>query len=297
MREDLKLICSLATWRTLRETGKTRYDVIATFCKNIIACHYSTISFTIQDISKKIETEYGFSKIPNFILIQILSQNLDEYLKKEDDKFYLKKSINTDKTIRDTVERYEKKYTEFCQNLKDFLDKKNYKYPSNFLDIFNYYLLDEEIDKQKNKEIFTHFASFLLKNKEYYHDLLQTIKEGVILYEGLRYEIKKMKNNNKIILLLDTEILFHAMGYNGEMYKEKFDDFYKLVCKYDENRLLMPLFYSEMVEDEIKRFFNKAKQIKKKNTANYKPTAAMVYLMKKCKDVGEIESEESHFFL
>ncbi|WP_147289999.1 hypothetical protein [Helicobacter didelphidarum] len=80
------------------------------------------------------------------------------------------------------------------------------------------------------------------------------------------------------------------------MYKQKFDDFYKLVCKYDENRLLMPLFYSEMVEDEIRKFFNTAKQIKERNTASYKPTAAMVHLMEICESVSEIETEESNFF-
>lgn len=296
--EDLKLICSLAAWRTLRSKDKTQYDVIAIFCKNIIANHYSTIPFSMQDISKKIEIEYGFNKIPNSVLEEVLSQKLNKFLKrnKDDDRFCVKEKLDADNNMTDIVKKYKEEYTKFYQDLKNFLEKQTYKYPDNFLELFNYYLLDEKLDKQRNKEVFAHFANFLLKNKKYYDDLLRTIKEGVILYEGLQYGIKRAKNNSKIILFLDTEILFHAMDYNGKMYKQKFDDFYNLVCKYDENRLLMPLFYSEMVEDEIRIFFNAAKQIKEKNTANYKPTAAMVYLMEKCKDANEVESEESNFF-
>ncbi|RDU65993.1 hypothetical protein CQA53_05065 [Helicobacter didelphidarum] len=190
---ERQLICSLATWRSLREQNKTQYDIIEAFCKNIITSHYSTISFSVQDIRKKIKIEYGFDKIPDSIFEQVLLQNLKKYLNKDKEgRYRLVKQIDTDNNIKDIIKKYIIEYKNFCDNLKDFLDEKKYKYPDNFLELFNHYLLLEEVDKNENKEIFAHFANFLLKYKERYYNLLQTIKEGIILYEGLRYGIKKV---------------------------------------------------------------------------------------------------------
>lgn len=56
----------------------------------------------------------------------------------------------------------------------------------------------------------------------------------MILYSGVRYgEItqkrKELVDYNYLVIYLDTEILFHFAGYNGELYKSLFEDFYKLV--------------------------------------------------------------------
>ena len=57
---------------------------------------------------------------------------------------------------------------------------------------------------------------------------LNIIREGVILYSGVRYvEITQKRKElvDYLVIYLDTEILFHFAGYNGELYKSIFEDF------------------------------------------------------------------------
>lgn len=286
----------MATWRTLRKQEKTQNDVIVAFCQDIIKQKYATIPFNTEELQKELQDTYGFY-LPNSVIEEILSKEMSTTLSKNASKYSLVGKMENNDNLNISIIEYEKQYKDFSNNLLAFIKSKlKDRNLQDILNLFNEYLLHENVDKAKDKEIFVLFADFLLHNKQKYENLLQTIKEGVILYEGLTYNVCKTKLVNKLILFLDTEIIFSAMGYNGELYKKKFDEFYNLVCKYDKNRLLMILYYDESVKLEINQFFYSAKEIKKRRTANYKPTAAMLYLMENFQDEGEIESEQSKLF-
>ena len=293
---NLQLICSLATWRTLREQQKTQNDVIAIFCQHVIGQKYATLPFSVEELQQELQKVYGF-ELPNSVIDEVLSKTLSNILNKKENKYKLTKEIKNTIDLSVSIANYEKQYQIFLNDLLNFLKLKPInKNPNEALDLFNEYLLRENTDKALDKEIFVHFGNFLLQNERKYKELLQTVKEGCILYDGLTYNVCKTKNFNKLILFLDTEIIFSARGYNGELHKKKFDEFYRLICKYDENRLLMPLYYDESIETEIEQFFYRAKQIKKQKNANYKPTAAMLYLMENFQDVSEIDTEQSNLF-
>lgn len=294
--EYLKLIPALATWRTIRAQGKTQNDIIATFCKSVIKQKFETIAFDEVDLQKELEEIYGFN-LPIAKIKEVLSRILDILDKKE--KYRLKEAINDDSL--EIMNGYKKEYERFSRHLLKFIKSKSQNKidEQEILNLFNGWLVDEnKVDKTKNKGIFAYFADFFLHNEEKYEELLQKIKEGAILYDGLTYGAEKEKTTHKLTLFLDVEILFSAMGYNGEQYKKKFDEFYDLAYKYDDNSygLHMPLFYNEDIKDEITSFFNAARKIKESRNANYKPTAAMHYLMNTFKDSVEIGSEESRFF-
>lgn len=286
----------MATWRTLREQQKTQNDVIAIFCQHVIGQKYATLPFSVEELQQELQKVYGF-ELPNSVIDEVLSKTLSNILNKKENKYKLTKEIKNTIDLSVSIANYEKQYQIFLNDLLNFLKLKPInKNPNEALDLFNEYLLRENTDKALDKEIFVHFGNFLLQNERKYKELLQTVKEGCILYDGLTYNVCKTKNFNKLILFLDTEIIFSARGYNGELHKKKFDEFYRLVCKYDENRLLMPLYYDESIETEIEQFFYRAKQIKKQKNANYKPTAAMLYLMENFQDVSEIDTEQSNLF-
>lgn len=294
--KNTKLICSLATWRSLRKENRTQYDVIEAFCLDIINRKgFDTKEFKTEEIQTEIKNLYGLN-IPLSILEQALSKNT--HIKRKDGLYFIQQTIEDDNHIDESIKKYTREYKDFINDLSLFVKNKfNNKNNINIENLLNEFILNEDkIDKTKPQEIFAYFTDFLLHNKDRYEKLLQVIREGVILYEGLTYDIQRQKNKNKIILFLDTEILFSAMGYNGQIYKAKFDDFYELVSKYDENRPFMPLYYNEIIKEEIKSFFYSAKKIKEQKKGDYKRTAAMVYLMEKCKDETEIETEESRFF-
>ena len=296
-----QLICSLATWRTLRKSNKTQLDIITTFCKDIIGKYYTSTLFDIDDIASKIKENYSLA-IPPYIIKEALYKNLKEYLNSETNgKWRTIKQIIVVTEIDENATRYEEEYKIFKQDLNKFMENKKQSIDKDFIAIFNEYILREDrgyIDKKENKEIYAYFAEFLFKNEKY-NDLLQTIKEGVILYQGLTYNIEKPRQTDKLILFLDTEILFHAMGYNGELYKKRFDDFYRLVCKYhknDKTHLLMPLYYSVAIKDEVDRFFYSVATIKENGWLPRTLTAAMQFILEKCETKEDIEEEKTTFF-
>ena len=302
---NLRLICALATWRTLRRQEKTQNDVIAIFCKNIIKQKYETTFFDTEHLQQELQNVYGFSNIPNSVIADILYKKLREFLQKDDKGYRLVKKIEGNDEANNLIENYRKEYNEFANNLQNFVKQKSQsKTAQEILDLFNNYLLlgeDETLDKTKDQKFFAYFADFLLNNKDRYSSLLQTIKEGLILYEGFKYKVYEAKIPNKLVLFLDTEIIFSAMGYNGELYKKKFDEFYNLAhkydgCKDDENMLRMPLYYDEMVEVEIRNNFDYARKIKKQGFLPDSTTAVLRYLTNNFTDYDEINTEESRFF-
>lgn len=121
------------------------------------------------------------------------------------------------------------------------------------------------------------------------------MKQGLILYEGLSNRVEIKKEKEKIILFLDTEILFHASGYNKGEYKTIFDDFFKLVKKYEP--LLLPLYYTDIVKEDVRSIFRSAKHYKREKNLNYTPTSVMEYLMNNFDNESQIETEESNFFI
>ena len=305
---NLQLICALATWRTLRQKQISQYDVIAVFCKCIVKKYYEYKNFRANDVAEKLKMEYGFEIIDS-IIQTVLTENLKNYLHqdKKEQLFYLKQNIDVDENVDILANDYIRQYKNFSKEIVVFIKNKINKHKTKknptdeaIMQVFNTFLLDNKY-LDENKFLFPYFTEFLNKNNEKYKKMLQTIKEGLILYDGLKYNIynaKRVKHNPKIILFLDTEILFSAIGYNEQMYEKKFRDFYDLVCKYDIDGLglRMPLFYTENTEQEIKNFFYTAREIKEKGNANYERKVAMEHLLKKSKNADEIVSEETFFF-
>lgn len=295
-----QLICSLATWRSLRKQNKTQNDVLEIFCKNILNESFLHIPFDSKDLAQKLKENYGFEILTSRIE-EVLSTNLKSFIKenKQIHKYECIKPLEANKQVLEEIQKYKKEYECFYEDLKSFMQNKGEAYEEDkTLQSFNMFLINEKYESQNfnNGKLLSYFVEFLLQSRSKYNELLRTIKEGAILIEGLKYEIKNTKHKNKITFFLDTEILFHAMNYNGEFYKQRFDDFYSLVCKYDSDRLLIDLVYNEFVEEEIKDFFAAAANIKEKGIISTRPNVAMQYLLDNFNDRTALESEETRFF-
>jgi hypothetical protein len=125
-------------------------------------------------------------------------------------------------------------------------------------------------------EKYSDFISAYVLTKEQdtnFRELLNSIKEGLILYQGINYtaDINHLGSwNNDLTIYLGTEHLFSALGYNGILYKEIFDDFNKLVFEINSShknikRKKIELKYLEETKIEIDNFFQTAEFIKKGN--------------------------------
>jgi hypothetical protein len=125
------------------------------------------------------------------------------------------------------------------------------------------------------------------------------IKQGVLLYSGVRYgEIteKRKKLNSNLTIYLDTEIIFHLSGYNGKLFKDLFDDFYKLVKELNSIERKIYFKYFKTTEDEINNYFKKAEFLLEKPTKIDPSKTAMNNIIEGCETKSDIIAKKTKLF-
>jgi len=167
------------------------------------------------------------------------------------------------------------------------------------------YLLEGNIDDKYLEYI----SSFIIQNQgnKDFLEKISTIREGVILYSGLKYTndsyiLNQFGNWRKELnIFLDTEIIFHLAGYNGELYKQFAEDFMKFVFEINKNnqknkKNLINLLYFPEVKDEIDSFFAKAQYILEgKDNLNPKVTA-MTEIINGCSEKADLLNKKSDLY-
>jgi hypothetical protein len=146
-------------------------------------------------------------------------------------------------------------------------------------------------------------SAFIIRRR---HELdftkqLNVIKEGVVLYSGIKYNsnINNLGSwTTPLTIYIETEVLFHFAGYNGDLYKTLFLDFFSFVKEINtkEGKKLIQIKYFQEVKGEIERFFKKAEFIVEgKDKANPSNTA-MRTIINGCDSPGDIIEKKTMFF-
>ena len=136
---------------------------------------------------------------------------------------------------------------------------------------FSNYLLDNDYSEEYSDLI----SAFIVTNEKdiYFKEILNSVREGLILYQGINYtdNISQLGHwNTELTIYLSTEHLFSCIGFNGVLYQEIFEDFFRLVLeinikdkKKSKSRNLIQLRYLKETKDEVDYFFSSAESIKK----------------------------------
>lgn len=164
------------------------------------------------------------------------------------------------------------------------------------------YLFDNGV----NERFSTVINTFVLKNSSDsdFKETLGQIKEGLIITTGLKYtsDITSLgKWTDELNIYLDTEIIFNAFGYNGEVYKKLFDDFFSLVNEINHTSLeankgkLIKLKYFESTKQEIDDFFYGAQKIIRKEQNISPVSTAMFEICKGCTTIDDVIFKKAQF--
>lgn len=302
--EETRCLSSLAVFRELYNSNKDVYVVISEFIDNLITST-SKYKFNITEITNIFNETYDF-KIPEAVVRTALGK-LD-YLSKDMGNYFVDTSKFPEKKQNNVLSLHQKineKNNEIISNLFKYIEKEKK-------------LTLEEVEKEKivhsfcsflldnsNGENYTEYISaFLVDNKihESFRESINQIREGVILYSGLKYNTNISETGswrNELTIYLDTEVLFHFAGYNGEIFKNHFYDFYNFVREINSgsSTRLINLNYFTEVKDEIISFFNKAKDIIEKKDYLIPKGTAMFSILDGCSESSDIEDKKSDFFL
>ena len=298
--EESKCLASLAVFRELYNSEKDIYGIISEFLVESIISN-SKHSFNLTEITILLNQEYDFS-IPEAVVRTSL--NRIKSIQRVDGVYTLEK-ISELKSKNVNLKKEE------IQNSNDLIISGLFTYIEQHS--------EQELTEQQKSKVVHSLIAFIIDNgngssySEYisayliskkddkdFVAQLATIKEGIVLYSGIKYntDINDLGTwKSDLTIFIETEILFHFAGYNGEVYKRLWHDFFEFVKEINRkhpNRIQLKYFND--VNNEIERFFKKAEYIVEgKDKANPKVTA-MMSIINGCESKADVVAKKADFF-
>jgi hypothetical protein len=308
MKEN-KILASVALFSELYDNKKDIYDVIGEFIKAAIVSE-AKWTFNPSDVSQLLKKTFDF-KLPDGVIKSVLKNRLKrDGVVAFDNGFYTLTSDEIKKEDKLTVEftQAQTNYSKTFEDLISYLESKQAKKLSEnekeeLNSNFNAYLLGDNV----SDKYLQYISFFIIQNQTEPHftERLNAIKEGLILYTGIRYtaDLNDLGTwNSEMTIFLDTEHLFNAVGYNGVLYSEIFDDFFKLVNDINQSsknkggKKKIELKYFDETKTEVDGFFYVGEKIVE-GQANLNPAkTAMQSIVNGCKTPSEILAKKSKFF-
>lgn len=308
MPVDVKFLSSLALISSIcnKEESTDIYQVISSFVKSTI-CISQLHIFSIVELNAHIKTIFEL-EIPDAVLrkaISVLLNNKSISLTKGEYRVIDSASLCNDKSIIET-DQNEQIYQDLKQQLFEYIKRK---YTGNITaadfqiieETFNNFILGGYIENSFS----TFITAFILKLENSNKDLFNQIKEGLILYNGIRYnQIPNGKAwKNSTIFFLDTEYLFNAVGLNGPLYKQMFFDFYNLVKEINSStpsdrngKNIIQIRYFKETKEEISDYFKAADSIKRGKAILNPGKEAMKNIVNGCKNSSDVLRKKSDMF-
>lgn len=299
IKEESKLLASLVVFRELYDKQKDIYRVIAEFLNEIIVVNGKR-KFNTTEITNLLNNTFDFS-IPEAVVNTALKRlNLPK-----EDGYYIVQTMPVleSRTIGNLQEQNLNSNLEIISNLFSYIEAKksvilSEDEKSEVVRSFCSFLLDDTNSINYSEYI----SSFTIESKsnESFIKNLKKIREGVILYSGIKYsnlgEMGSWQTN--ITIYLDTEILFNFAGYNGELYKSLFEDFFNYVREINSKagKVIVRLEYFEEVKKEVDDFFTKAEDIVKGKDRLHPKNIAMASIINGCQSPSDVISKKSDLY-
>ncbi len=305
--DETKCLASLAVFRELYDSKKDVYEIISEFLREIISSK-AKYQFSISEIVQLLNFTFDF-KIPEAVIKTALKKL--PFLRREKGFYIVDDITELNKTIDIAAKHSEIQHNNesIINSLFDYIESESKSELSDdekekIVHAFCNFVLDESISAQYTEYI----SAFIVNNKNNvgFTTQLETIKEGVVLYSGIKYNsnINEIGTwSNELTIFLDMEILFHSAGYNGEIYKQSFDEFHFFVKKINTTsknkygKKLIHLKYFKEIRRSIEAFFEKAAFILKGQGSQDPSNTAMSFILDGCKSESDIITKKTQFFL
>jgi len=292
-----KMMASLALFRKLYKNESNDILVLLGDFIKLIIKKNNLYLFSASEIKNRLLKEYDFS-IPESVvetaLKKICSKKNGEYSIKEDVVLPNDKDTSIIKKSND----------ELIDKLTQYIEKKtNIKLSSPEREVLIQSFCEFIIEDTTQVKHAEYISAFIIENQNNtdISEQLRTIKEGVILYTGIKYNdnIAEIGSwNYDFTIYLEQEMLFHFIGYNGDLYKRLFDDFLDLVKEVNRKarKEIIKLRYFPEVENNINKFFTIAQRIADGKETLDPSNTAMGMIVTGCNDGTDVITKKSQFF-
>lgn len=303
--EDQRLLASAALFRQLHENKKDIYDVLGQFLCSTIVIH-QLWEFDVTKCSQKLNSDYGFD-IPEAVVKACLKNRLKkkDLLSYSNSKYYVTEKFERNNTLKASYEKV-KEEQDYIKNLlikfvksasKEELNQE--QFDQLLSDFYSYFIHDR---KQNENSVI--ISQFIIQNSEnpLFTDKLNKVEEGLILYGGICYSsdlVNAEPWRNDFQIILDTELLFDAVGLNGEIHYRMFAEFLILVKELRDrsgNKSKIELKYFEETKSEIEGYFYAAEKIFERNQHPDPSKIGMINLLQTCSTKSEVTIRKIEFF-
>lgn len=296
-----KLLASYALFKGLFDKGKDIYGVIAEYLKKTIS-EKGLYNFTLDEITRILNIEFEFN-IPNAVVKTSLNR-IDNLTKIGANYTVNNPTDFLSNDFNETEQNYQSKNDTIIQTfIKYVAEIKQKELDEKEITSLTHSFCNYILDKQNGNENLEYITSFILKhnNDSSFKEQIDKIREGVILYSGIKF-------NNDInnfgawkadfTIYIETEILFHLAGYNGELYKVLASDLLQFISEINQKagKRVIKLKYFAEVKTEIEGFFTKAKYLLEGNSKPNPSVTAMVTIINGCKSISDIQAKKTDFY-
>ena len=295
---DSNLLASLAVFRQLQESGKSINDILNEFIVDIIKTN-GLYSFSSKEVNSLLNETYDF-QIPDAVVA--LSLKKIDALTNKNGLFTINDSSKLDSfNIEKQKNLNSEKHILLISQLHEYIELKNNKKLSDkdkndIEHALSNFILDNRVDNGYSDFI----SAFIIENKNNveFINTWDTIREGVVLYTGLKYNPNLQTKiwNTNLTIYVNMEIIFHFAGYNGTLYKTLIDDLHSLIKEINAKQKYIHLKYLRESKNEIESFFYSAENIiNKGSTAIVRP--AMRDIINGCKCSADILIKKEKLFI
>lgn len=305
MSNNFKCVSSLVVFRKMYEGRQSIYAIIAEFAKIIIISQKLT-SFELNEMCNLLKNEFGLWIVP--AVLKTALKKLD-FLKREKNVYTLDRLLSSD-NVKEIEEQIEQSKYIVSSIIDEYI---NYKKEKNNVGCIDEPSTKEEfckfiIDGNAIEDVDTGIISaFIVERKDRadFEQACKYIREGLIIYNGLSYNADGElleKIDTPLTVYLETEMLFHATGLNGTLFKSLFSDFYQVVSEinmatnkqYGKN--MISLAYFPETKKEVDNYFGQAENIIENNRQIDRSKPAMDIILKGCNSVADVKQKEIEFW-
>lgn len=301
IQEDNKLIASLAVFRELFNSEKDIYGVISVFLSDIIKSQ-ALYTFTLTDITTTFNKIYEFD-IPAAVVNTSLGR-LD-YVEKRQGSFVVNNfSLLQDTNINTKQSEILLNNNHIIENLFRFIEEeKSIELTQTEKETISHSFCSFVLDESNGNQYIEYITAYILKNESdiNFKGQLNLIREGVILYSGIKYsnDLNDLGTwRTEMTIFVETEILFHLAGYNGELYKTFVLDFLSYVREINQKakKKIIHLKYFKESKNEIEGFFTKARYLIEGSKIPNPRITAMVTIVNGCSKPSDVLEKKSDFY-
>lgn len=289
-------------------------DILSEFIRIIFANNPST-ALSDNDVATALKEQFGFI-VPISVLKNILHWDAFLEFNKATRTYQLRLSQDNEEYIAQSQEALkghekdaEEIFSRFIAFVEVFLGQplSPTEHRAARTALYTYLVSNNKTENYRD-----HIERFILSckdNSELLHKL-QSVQNGIILFEGVCYDGGNPQEVSKfmkcpLVIYLDTEILYNAVGYNGELCKTLFFEFYE--CVQQINQAVQKLFggksekkislkYTGEVEEEIDQYFQKATELLTCHKVWTADKTAMRSILDGCNTLENIKNRETSFW-